>query len=59
MRRPFVVRRVKVGLADLKDLHRYNAAVAGAWSGVAPNGSDLFARDLGTSEIYALDLDLP
>jgi eukaryotic-like serine/threonine-protein kinase len=58
-------RRVKVGqvrselLADLKDLHRYGSPVAGAWSGVAPDGSALFARDLGTSEIYALDLDLP
>jgi len=58
-------RRVKVGqtrselLADLKDLHRYSSPVAGAWSGVAPDGSALFARDLGTSEIYALDLDLP
>jgi eukaryotic-like serine/threonine-protein kinase len=58
-------RRVKVGqtrselLADLKDLHRYNITMAGAWSGIAPDGSALFARDLGTSEIYALDLDLP
>ncbi len=58
-------RRVKVGqtrselLADLKDLHRYGSPTAGAWSGVAPDGSGLFARDLGTSEIYALDLDLP
>ena len=58
-------RRVKVGqthselIADLKDLHRYYGTVAGAWSGVAPDGSGLFARDLGTSEIYALDLDLP
>ncbi|MGA9042677.1 MAG: protein kinase [Terriglobales bacterium] len=58
-------RRVKLGqtrselLLDLKDLHRYNSSVAGAWSGVAPDGSSLFARDLGTSEIYALDLDLP
>jgi eukaryotic-like serine/threonine-protein kinase len=58
-------RRIKVGqtrselLADLKDLHRYGSPVAGAWSGVAPDGSGLFARDLGTSEIYALDMDLP
>jgi eukaryotic-like serine/threonine-protein kinase len=58
-------RRVKVGqtrselLVDLKDLHRYGSPVAGSWSGVAPDGSGLFARDLGTSEIYALDLELP
>jgi Tol biopolymer transport system component len=58
-------RRIKIGqtrselLADLKDLHRYYSTAAGAWSGVAPDGSALFARDLGTSEIYALDLELP
>jgi eukaryotic-like serine/threonine-protein kinase len=58
-------RRFKVGqtrselLVDLKDLHRYGSPIAGSWSGVAPDGSGLFARDLGTSEIYALDLDLP
>jgi hypothetical protein len=43
----------------LKDLHRYSSAAAGEWSGIAPDGSALFARDLGTSEIYALDLELP
>ncbi len=58
-------RRVKLGqtrselLVDLKDLHRYSSPVAGAWSGISPDGSSLFARDLGTSEIYSLDLDLP
>jgi len=58
-------RRVKVGqnhselVADLKGLLRYSAAPAFAWSGLAPNGSALFDRDLSTDEIYALDLELP
>jgi len=58
-------RRVKVGqthsepLVDLKGLSRYLAPPAYGWSGVAPDGSALFTRDLSTDEIYALDLDLP
>jgi eukaryotic-like serine/threonine-protein kinase len=58
-------RRVKLGkttselLLDLQALHRYNAPPAFAWSGLAPDGSSLFTRDLSTDEIYALDLDLP
>jgi eukaryotic-like serine/threonine-protein kinase len=58
-------RRVKVGedhselVADLKGLLRYSAPPAYAWSGLAPDGSPLFDRDLSTDEIYALELDLP
>jgi hypothetical protein len=58
-------RRVKVGqthselLFDLKGLARYLAPPAYGWSGIAPDGSALFTRDLSTDEIYALDLDLP
>jgi len=58
-------RRVKVGqtrselLVDLKRLPRYLAPPAYGWSGVAPDGSALFTRDLSTDEIYALDLELP
>jgi len=58
-------RRVKVGqtrselLVDLKGLPRYLAPPAYGWSGVAPDGSALFTRDLSTDEIYALDLELP
>ncbi|MGC2476446.1 MAG: protein kinase [Candidatus Sulfotelmatobacter sp.] len=58
-------RRVKVGqthselLVDLKELPRYSAPPAYGWSGIAPDGSALFVRDLSTDEIYALDLDLP
>ena len=58
-------RRVKVGqtrselVADLKDLRRYSLDLVGAWSGLAPDGSFLFVRDLSTDEIYSLDLELP
>jgi Tol biopolymer transport system component len=60
-------RRCKVGqtrselVLDLKDLRRYGAGVGlvGAWSGLAPDGSALFVRDLSTDEIYSLDLELP
>ena len=58
-------RRVKVGqnhselLADLKGLLRYSTPPAFQWSGVAPDGSALFVRDLSTDEVYALDLELP
>ncbi|MGC2541410.1 MAG: protein kinase, partial [Candidatus Sulfotelmatobacter sp.] len=58
-------RRVKVGqthselLVDLKGLHRYLAPPAYGWSGIAPDGSALFTRDLSTDEIYTLDLELP
>ncbi len=58
-------RRVKVGqtrsefLLDLKDLRRNVYDVAGAWSGLAPDGSALFVRDLSTQEIYALDVEFP
>jgi hypothetical protein len=38
-------------------LHRYLAF--GAWCGLAPDGSALFVRDLGSDEIYALDVQLP
>ena len=58
-------RRIRVGqtrselLLDLKDLRRYFSTPAGNWSGLAPDGSGLFVRDLSTEEIYALDLELP
>jgi eukaryotic-like serine/threonine-protein kinase len=58
-------RRVKVGqtrsefVVDLKDLRRYSLTLVGAWSGLAPDGSALFVRDLSTDEIYSLDLELP
>ena len=31
----------------------------GPWSGLAPDGSPVFLRDISSVEIYALDVDLP
>jgi Tol biopolymer transport system component len=58
-------RRIRVGstrselVTDLRNIRRYAAPVAGWWSGIAPDGSPLFSRDLSTDEIYALDLNFP
>jgi serine/threonine protein kinase len=58
-------RRVKVGqtksefVLDLTNLDRYGDNLIGQWSGLAPDESALFVRDLSTQEVYALDLDLP
>jgi tricorn protease-like protein len=57
-------RRVELGdshaedLFRLSDLRRY-LGLWGSWSGVAPDGSALFVRDVSSQEIYALDVDLP
>jgi len=54
-------RRVRLGerkselLIDLKDLSPYFSDI-GPWSGIAPDSSELFVRNLSTDEIY---LDLP
>ncbi|MGA7928704.1 MAG: winged helix-turn-helix domain-containing protein [Candidatus Sulfotelmatobacter sp.] len=54
-------RRVRVGqtrselIVDLKDLRRSGFG----WSGLTPDDSALFVRDVSTDEIYALDLELP
>jgi eukaryotic-like serine/threonine-protein kinase len=45
-------------IVDLKDLHQFMSRI-GPWSGITPDGSPLFVRDLSTDEIYALDLELP
>jgi Tol biopolymer transport system component len=56
--------RVRLGqtrlelLVDLKGLHQVDTSL-GIWSGITPDGSPLFVRDLSTDEIYALDLELP
>ena len=57
--------RIKVGethpelVMELKGLKRYNSLAASPWTGVGPDGTALFVRDLSTDEIYVLDLDLP
>jgi hypothetical protein len=43
----------------MTNLHRYGDPLIGEWSGLAPDGSALFVRDLSTQEVYALDLELP
>ena len=56
--------RIKVGetksesVLSLKDLRRYFGSV-GAWSGLTPDGTPIFVRDISTQEIYALDVQLP
>ena len=56
--------RIKVGehhpedLFSLNNLRRY-IGDWGSWSGQAPDDSRLFARDVSSQDIYALDVDLP
>ena len=45
-------------LASLKSVRRF-WTTWGPWSGLAPDGSPLFVRDISNQEIYALDLQLP
>ena len=56
-------RRVKLGasqseeLFSLSELPRFQGLVSGVWSGLAPDNSRLYAGDLSTQEIYALDFE--
>jgi len=45
-------------LGSLKDL-RETGVFGWWWVGLTPDGSPLLLRDIGTNEIYALDVDLP
>ena len=45
-------------VASLKDIRRA-AGTMGTWAGLAPDNSPLLVRDIGTQEIYALDVELP
>jgi Tol biopolymer transport system component/DNA-binding winged helix-turn-helix (wHTH) protein len=53
-------RRAKIGqtgselVVNLDNLRRL-----GPWSGLAPDGSPLFIRDMSADDIYALDLEFP
>ena len=57
-------RRLKVGdtksesVVSLKGLRRYFGSV-GVWSGLTPDGTPIFVRDISTQEIYALDVQFP
>ena len=46
-------------ITSLKDLHRVNDSVEGTQITVAPDGSAVFTRDIGTQEIYALTVKWP
>ncbi len=47
-------------LVKLSDFGRLaQGTFGGWWAGLAPDGSLLALRDIGTQEIYALDVDLP
>jgi Tol biopolymer transport system component/DNA-binding winged helix-turn-helix (wHTH) protein len=45
-------------IVSLKESMRFYGPF-GAWSGIAPDGSPLFVRDISNPEIYALDWRLP
>lgn len=46
-------------LYSLTGLTQYQGMVSGTWSGLAPDNSRLYVRDLSAQEIYALDLQVP
>jgi Tol biopolymer transport system component/DNA-binding winged helix-turn-helix (wHTH) protein len=60
-------RIVKLGLrdrkaeniVDIKDVGRLTTGTTVDWLGLAPDDSPLFARDISTSEIFALDVEWP
>ncbi len=58
------LRRIRLGqsesqlIMDLSSQRRFGG-YWGSWTGVTPDGSGLFTRDVSTQEIYALDVRLP
>lgn len=46
-------------VADLKNVGRLTTGVLAEWFGLALDDSPLFARDISTTEIYALDVQWP
>jgi serine/threonine protein kinase/Tol biopolymer transport system component len=54
------VTRWKIGrMTDLKGLRQATGLWSEYWIGLAPDDSPLILRDIGSQEIYALDLQLP
>jgi Tol biopolymer transport system component len=51
-------RRVE-NIVDVKDVGRPTTGTKIDWFGLAPDDSPLFARDISTSEIFALDVEWP
>jgi Tol biopolymer transport system component len=46
-------------IASLKDFHPLVGESIGSWMGVAPDGSVLLTRDIGSQEIYSLSVRWP
>jgi dipeptidyl aminopeptidase/acylaminoacyl peptidase len=46
-------------VVDLEGVGRVNAGTFVSWFGLAPDDSPLFARDVSTQEIYAIDVEWP
>jgi hypothetical protein len=51
--------RIEDVVVDFKNVGRPTAGTPVEWFGLAPDDSPIFARDISTSEIYALDMDWP
>jgi len=57
-------RRIKLGQHHPEDVlslagQPIFSGIWGPWSGITPDNSVIFVRDLSTQDIYALDVDLP
>jgi Tol biopolymer transport system component/DNA-binding winged helix-turn-helix (wHTH) protein len=46
-------------IVDVKNVGRLTAGTIEEWFGLAPDDSPLFARDISSQEIYALEMDWP
>ncbi len=46
-------------IVDVKNVGRVTTGTIVDWFGLAPDDSPLFARDISTAEIYALEIDWP
>jgi Tol biopolymer transport system component len=46
-------------IVDIKNVGRLTTGTIVDWFGLAPDDSPLFARDIGTSEIWALEVEWP
>jgi Tol biopolymer transport system component len=46
-------------IVDVKNVGRVTTGTIEDWFGLAPDDSPLFARDISTAEIYALEMDWP
>ena len=46
-------------LVDLKRIKLFPDLFGAFWAGLGPDNTPLFARDISTQEIYALDVDFP